>query len=177
MMKTSEAYPVIDGFLYNTLLGPRRTNIAMVLSEYEALRNSGAYKTRWLTIPENPAVITIPADNEYTYQCFVTPGAAYWGWIFTAPATPELYSINLTDHATKAPLWYQHVSMSTQPGKLNPGQGKQRLFQKLLVIGQPGIIDVSICSLNGSNATGVQLILCGGEPAAEDECVQTIRPS
>jgi hypothetical protein len=169
MNPTSREYPIIDGFLYNTLLRPNRTNLAMVLKEYESLRKSGAYRTRWLTIPENPSAIAIPAANEYSYQAFVTPGSAYWGWIFVAGNT-SLYSIQVTDAATKLPIWNVEASMARVTGSINPGQGKQNLFQKLLIVGQPGILNVSICSLSGAANTGVQLILCGGEPVPEEEC-------
>lgn len=170
------AFPITDGFLYNTMLRPNLTFGSLALDEFEALRRAGAYRTRWLCIPEDPSTTSIPKAGIYEYQTSVIPGSAYWGWIFTAPAAVAgQFSIEITDGCTGERIWETEVNTgtlvsptSTAAGQLNPGQGKQNLFSKLLVIGKPGTINVLICSLDTAQAdSNVQLILCGGQPVPE----------
>lgn len=163
----AQGYPIIDGFLYNTRLRPNMTFLSMALQEFEDLRRAGAYRSRILCIPENAKATSIPAANEYTYQCAVVPGSAYWGWSFVGS---KLFSIQIQDGCTKAVLFDRECCMGNVSGSLNPGQGKQNPFGKLLVIGQPGVINVTICSLDNVADTGIQLVLYGGEPVPQEEC-------
>ena len=171
-------YPVMDGFIYNTKLRHNLTFMALVLREkFNELRRSGAYRTRWLTIPEDPSQIKIPAFDAYEYQAHVVPGSVYWGWIFVGPPEsrdvpggPAKFSVQVTDGCTDVPLWSEVVSMKNSAGVILPGQGKQNLMSKLLVVGQPGILNVQITSLLSTDASNTQLILCGAEPVSEDLC-------
>lgn len=161
-------YPIIDGFLYNTLLRPNLTYVAMVLKEYAALRQSGAYRTFWLPTPLNSQV-SIPAQGDYTFQHKVHPGSAFWGWIFTA-STPGNFSVQVTDPSIGVSIFQEVCNAQKSTGKVNPGQGKQNLLSKLLIVGQKGLLNVEICNLGGA-ASNVQFILCGAMPVPQEECV------
>ena len=162
----TDRYPLIDGFLYNTRLRPNMTMLAMSLDRYEPLRRAGAYRVRCFTIPNNTQVTQVPARDAYEYQKECIPGTVIWGWTFVA-GTPGNYSIIVTDGCTDVALQSEVLSMKNSQGqKINPGQGKQNLLPDLLVIGEPGLLNVQICNLSGA-ATGVQLILWGAMPVPE----------
>jgi hypothetical protein len=171
-------YPITDGFLYNTLLRPNLDYLPLVLSELEALRRSGAYRTHWLCIPQDSFTTPIPADDSYEYQCSVLPGSIYWGWTFvSAGGEKDEFSIQITDGCSDVPLWSETVSTaavvsptSNTGGQLAPGQGKQNIFCKPIVIGKPGIVNVQICSLHGSAVNQQQLIIYGAQPVPVDQC-------
>ena len=161
----TDRYPVIDGFSYNTRLRPNMTFLAMVLDRIEPLRRAGNYRFRAITIPKNSGVTPIPDHDAYEYQENVVPGSVYYAWSFTA-ATPGNFSIIVTDGCTDVALQSEVLSAQQSAGIINPGQGKQNLFTDLLVIGEPGTLNVQICNLSGS-ATGAQLTLWGAMPVPQ----------
>jgi hypothetical protein len=175
-MNQSPAYPVIDGFTLNTKLRPNLTFLNLVLRErLDHLRRSGSYRTRMWCIPEDASSQQIPADDALEYQVSVMPGAVIWGWIFVATgADAGQFSIQITDGCTDVPVFSEVVNLSAAAPthSIMPGQGKQRLLTRLLNIGQPGLLNVQICSLNNAAVENTQLILCGAEPVSQDKCKQ-----
>jgi hypothetical protein len=147
-------YPIDDGFLYDTQLKCDLRFLPLALHQFEALRRSKAYGQRILTIPEDPGNTQIPAFGEFAYAQRCKPGSAFWAYSFLAPT--GLFSVNLRDNCSDEVL-FSEVLLST-------GNNKQVPLPKLLIVGEPGLINCQICSIDGTSITGVQFLLWGGEP-------------
>jgi hypothetical protein len=154
-------YPVRDGFLLDTTLRCNYTFKSLALSNFEPLRRAGAYRSRMWTVPTDPRNITIPKYDAYEYQCFLPVGSAIWGYIFNAPQNQ--FSFQVKDACTDVPLWSEPIVSTGQTHK-------QQRLSKLLVVGNPGLLNIEICNLTGSDATNVQIILCGGIPVEPGVC-------
>jgi len=148
-------YPIIDGFLLSTKLKCDLRFMPLALHEFEALRRSRAYAQRILTIPEDAGGTIIPNRNVFEYGFRCLPGSAFWGYSFVAPS--GLYSVNVRDNCADETL-FSEVLLAT--GDVT----KQRPFAKLMILGAPGLLNVQLCSLSGTDMTGVQFLLWGGEP-------------
>ena len=148
-------YEVIDGFLYNTSLKPDLQFLPVALREYEGLRRSRGYAQRIVTVPEDPGHIAIPNRNVFRYGQRVLPGSAFWAYSFIA--STGLFSVQVRDNCSDETL-FSEVILASQ------GSADQNPLPKLMVVGEPGLLNFEICSLSGVDTTGVQLILWGGEP-------------
>ena len=151
-------YPIVDGFRLNTLLKCDLQFMALATKQFEAMRRSGAMRSRmWLT-PESNAFV-IPARDSYEYAFPVVPGSLIWGFIFVSSGNARPFSIKVIESCTDVPLFGEVIR-----GDNFVGTG-QRFLPRPLVIPEPGLVNVQICSQQGTDASGVQFILCGGEPA------------
>lgn len=153
-MNTLPDYPVIDGFLLKTQLRCNLTFLSLAVREYEALRRSGNLRSRVWTIPNDPANQSIPARDAFEFQTFMLPGSAIWGYTFIGAKSQ--FSCQITDSCTDVPLFSEPI--------VSTGSNKQQFLSKLLVIAEPGLLNVQICSLAASDTFGVQVALWGGEP-------------
>jgi len=164
---------IIDGFLYNTLLRPNLTYLALCLERYDALRGAGNFRSRTWVIPTS-GQIAIPANDSYEYQTDVAPGSVIWGWTWAGGTG---FAFQVTDGCNDVALQIEVQSTDISQGVnalynagVNPGQGKQNPLSRPLVIGPPGLLNVVICNLNATDAPNTQLILWGGEPFEEGKC-------
>lgn len=161
---TPPDYSIIDGFVLNQNLrcSPTFLNLA-VNEEFDRIRRSGSYRSKSWCVPKDPSVTVIPGRNSFEYELNMVPGSALWGFIFTVQntgANPGPFSFQIRDACTGQPLFSETLRCDQFIG--SPSQ--QQLFPKLLVVPTPGLLAIEICSLQAANATGVQLVLCGGEP-------------
>lgn len=160
-------YPIIDGFLYNTQLRCNLTFLSLALAEYEALRRSGAYRSKSWLVPQDANAIPIPARNSYEYQVEVIPGSAIWGYTFTGvnvlddddPTLNGVFSFQVTDSCNDVKLFSEFVTKPTGAPTY-----RQQLLSRLHICAEPGLLHVEIASTFGADQTGAQLILYGGEP-------------
>ena len=158
LKSVEDDYAIIDGFLLNTQLACNLTFLSLVLDKYNPLRRSGAYKSKIITTPEDPGSLSIPGRDSYERQVHMKPGAAFWGYTFIA--TKGSFSWQVKDACTDVPL-LSEVVYSVPTGPPYP----QQLLSKLLIVPEPGLLNVEICSLIDGASSNVQLILWGGEPA------------
>ena len=163
--------PIIDGFIFNTLLRDNMTYLAQTLPSFEALRRANRYRTRWLMIPQDP-LTGVPVFDEYTLQCAVTPGSIYWAMMFVnqfgGTGTGPLYSVQISDGCTGEELLSEFMGTQNFP---TAQMGNQLPLPYPLIIGQPGLINVRIASQQTTVAgqQQVQLILCGAQPISDEE--------
>ena len=165
MNVTPPDYPVIDGFLLNTQMKCTPNFRQMALEEWEALRRTGSYRTKYWTIPEN-SNSAIPAWNSYEYQIICVPGSAIWGFIWTQSTNAGPFSIQVRDACTGVAIaneWMRTDNYNSPGGSGNPSPFQQP-FSRLIVVAAQGLLTVEICSQQATDATQVQLVLCGGEP-------------
>lgn len=147
-------YPVADGFLLKTSLRCNLTFLSLAVKEYEPLRRSGSLRCRAWTIPNDPANQSIPARDALEFQVFMLPGSVIWGYSFIG--SKGQFSCQITDDCTDVPIFSEPIAAT--------GSNKQQLLSKLVVVAEPGLMNVQICSLAASDTFGVQVILWGGEP-------------
>lgn len=158
----SEDYPTLDGFLFKTKLRANLTFANLVLREYEALRRSGAYRSRaWCT--PNDSQVQIAAFDCLEQQVWMKPGSAIWGWTFTGTVNDDgtAASFNVRDACGDIPWFSEHL---TKPAGAPTYQ--QQYLSKLYVVSEPGLLNVTIANTSGEAVTA-QLILYGGEPVDE----------
>ncbi len=157
-----DAYPTLDGFLFKTKLRANLTFLNLVLREYEALRRSGAYRSRAWCAPID-STVTIPAFDCLELQIWMKPGAALWGWTFTGGKNDDgtNTSFQVRDSCADIPWFSEHI---TKPEDAPSYQ--QQLLSKLYVVSEPGLLNVVIANTS-SEAASAQLILYGGEPVDE----------
>lgn len=147
-------YPPLDGFLYRTSLKCDMNFLSIALQEFEALRRVRGYANRILTIPEDAGHVKIPNRNVFRYGQRVVPGSAFWAYSFIGSGGQ--FSVNMRDNCSDETIFSEVLLATNQAGQIP--------FSKLLVIGAPGLINVEICSLVGTDTAGVQFLLWGGEP-------------
>jgi hypothetical protein len=147
---------IIDGFLFNTRLKCNLQFLPMALDQYEPLRRAGAFKTWILTVPEDPQSSPIPAFDAFEYQTRCKPGSTYWAYSLIGAAGS--FSVQITDSCTDVPL-FSEVILST-----GDSNAVQCPLPRLLIVPEPGLLNVQICNLTSENVTGVQFILWGGQP-------------
>ena len=150
-------YPVIDGFLLSTKLRCNLTFKSLALQQWEALRRAGSFKTKSWQIPESSEIV-IPAHDSYEKEIKAVPGSAIWGFSFTPGSNDGPFSINFRDACTDV----DGFSQVCRTDKYTPTT--QQPLSRLMVCSAPGLIYVEICSQQASDASGVQLVLWGGEP-------------
>ena len=111
----------------------------------------------------------IPAWNSYEYQIRCVPGAAIWGFIWTQGANAGPFSFQIRDACSSVAVASEWIRTDafTQAGPLGSAPFQQP-FSKLIVVGTPGLVTIEICSQQTTDATGVQLVLCGGEPVCPE---------
>lgn len=158
-LQAATEYPVIDGFALSTALRCNLTFRSMVLAEFEALRRAGAYRNRTWVVPEDTNIAVPPYDS-LERQIQVEPGSALWGYTFTGSASAfGILAFQIVDACSDYALSSEVVCLNDQTPL-----SAQKAFAKLLVVGAPGLLNVTITSTFGFDETGVQLILYGGEP-------------
>lgn len=116
---------------------------------------------QWL-IPEDSNAIRIPARDAYEKQIYVKPGSAMFGYILIGNwgmVSVGQLTCRITDACTGVSLTSEPLTRR-QAGPPAP----QQYFPKLLVIGEPGTLDVEISSTFPTDQVA-QVVLCGGEPA------------
>jgi hypothetical protein len=163
---TPPEYPIIDGFLLNTTMKCTPNFRKMALEQWEALRRTGSYRAKLWTVPENSNII-IPAYNSYEYQVKCVPGSAIWGFIWTQGTNAGPFSFNVRDACTGVAVaseWIRTDRFSGTGGSGNPPPFQQP-FSRIIVVAAQGLLTIEICSQQTTDATQVQLVLCGGEPA------------
>jgi hypothetical protein len=151
-------YPILDGFLYKAALKCDLRFLAVALEGYEALRRSRGFAQRIITVPEDAGHTAIPNRNVFRYGQRVVPGSAFWAYSFVAPVGQ--FSVQVRDNCSDETLFSEVLLGSGTVSQ----QARQNPLPKLLVIGAPGLLDFEICSLSGTDTTGVQFLLWGGEP-------------
>jgi len=158
MVNGDPRYPAIDGFNFWFYSRTDYDYLALALEALEPVRRAGRYRTRWLMIPEDTRMV-IPPYDEYAYQLDVTPGSVYWGYSFATQANGNLFTISdgctEEDVFSEAMLEYQNVQV--------------KLFSYPLIIGQPGILNVRIATLNAAGSNLAQLVLHGSQPISDEE--------
>lgn len=159
------AYPVSDGFLLNTHLRCNLRFRSMVLAEFEALRRAGSYRSKYWVVPRD-SNIAIPARNSFEYQENVVPGSALWGFLWTQSGNAGPFSFQVREACTKVPLFSEVVRADNFSASISGDEPAPVAypFGRLLIVPTPGLISIEICSQQTTDATGVQLVLCGGEP-------------
>jgi len=162
---TPESYPMADGFLLNTKMKCSLQFRSMALQQWDSLRRTGSYRAKYWTVPENSGQTVIPARNSYEYQIKCVPGAAIWGFIWTQNANAGPFAFQVRDACTGVPVGSEWVRTDNfnVAGTLGPVPFQQP-FSRLIVVATPGLMTVEICSQQATDADGVQLVLCGGEP-------------
>ena len=160
-------YEAIDGFLLLQNIGCNLTFGSLAIREYEALRRSGRYRSRAWTIPESSSFV-IPALDAYEYQIRCVPGAAIWGYSFVSESGGP-FSFQISETCTDVPLFSEVIradnfALQNTLAELSNGQ---QFLPRLLIIPEPGLINVQIASQQATDASGIQLVLWGGEPACE----------
>ena len=177
-LNSNPAYPILDGFVLQSRFRPDFTYLAYVTQGYEAMRRARRYRTRWLMIPTDPRT-TVPPNDDYKLQASATPGSIYWALMSiinpgaaTVGPAPAL-SYQITDGCTEITVFTEPVGSGIPNNNnypRNPGQGYQLPFAYPLVVAPPGIISVSISTMNRATpATGLQVVLVGAQPISEEE--------
>lgn len=160
---TPKDYPVMDGFALNTNLKCNLTFLNLAVSEaFDRLRRSGAYRSKQWCVPKD-STESIPARDSFQYELNCVPGSAIWGFIFAVADTNANigpFSLQIREACTGVPL----LSEPVRADQFAQSFAKQQLLSDLLIIPTPGLVVVEICSQQSTNASQVQLILCGGEP-------------
>jgi hypothetical protein len=158
-------YPIMDGFTLNTSLRCNLRFRALALQNFEGMRRASGFRSKYWLCPESASLV-IPAYDSYEYGIPVVPGSVIWGFIFVTNDNDGPFSIQVTESCTDIPLFSEVVrgdnfllSDSAEPPP------EQQFLPRPLVVPPPGLLHAVICSQQGSDATGVQLVLCGGEPA------------
>lgn len=162
---TPPDYPVIDGFLANTTMKCTPNFRQMARAEWDTLVRTGSYRSKQWPVPEN-SNIAIPAWNSYEFQIKCVPGSALWGFIWTQGANAGPFSIQVRDACTGVSAFSEPVRCDKFSAAGGSGQPApfQQPFSRIIVLGTPGLVTVEICSQQTTDATQVQLVLCGGEP-------------
>jgi len=163
-------YPIIDGFLLDATLRTDLKFRSLAIEQYEALRRSGSYRSRyWCVPPDSSSGLQIPAWGSYELQIQMVPGSAIWGFIWT-PLSGDLtgpFSIQARDACTDEYLFSEVIrtdQYNFTNGDVPPPY--QQALSRLWVIGGMGLVSVQICSQQTSSANAIQMIFCGGEPVA-----------
>lgn len=159
-------YPVRDGFFIRTDYRCQPTMLALAIEEYEALRRSKSYRSKYWMTPESTNSFQIPAFDSYEQEVTCVPGAAIWGFIFVGVTQQGSMSFQVREACTDVPLLSEVVRTDNFVTGASDGSGtvfSQNLLSKLLIVPSPGLLVVEIANLTSGNL-GAQLILCGGEP-------------
>ena len=162
-----DSYPILDGFLFSTKLKHNLTFRNLAIQQYEPLRRAGGFRQKqWLT-PQD-STIEIPARNTYKRQLWMPIGSVIWGYSFVGDTgeQPEgTLSWEVYDACDDVPIFSEAVTRRT--AVQNPADGAnqvpQQYLSKLLVVGPPGLLNITIHNTFGSDQVG-QLVLFGGEP-------------
>lgn len=165
MNVTPPDYPIIDGFLLDTTMKCTPNFRAMALEEWETLRRTGSYRSKYWVVPDN-SLVAIPAWGSYEYQIKCVPGSALWGFIWTQPSATGPFSIQIRDACTGVATGSEWIRTDRfgKTGGSNNRPPFQQPFARLLVVAKEGLVTVEICSQQTTNQAQVQLVLCGGEP-------------
>jgi hypothetical protein len=155
-------YPVIDGFALSTRLGCDLTFISLVMAEFDHLRRAGAMRSKYWPVPPDSNVV-IPAYDSYEYQLAVKPGSAIFGYIFIRQSGVTDYSGNLSMRIVNG-CDDVAVQSEAQPSTVFTANNAQVPLAKLLIVSEPGLLNITIANTSAVNLTGIQVILCGGEP-------------
>lgn len=153
----SPDYPVLDGFLLDTKVRCNLKFRSIALTEWDRIRRAGSYKYKVWVCPSSNEIV-IPAQDSYEKELKAVPGSAIWGFSFVFGTNPGPFSFNIRDACTDVWGWSEVV----RGDRFNTPT--QHPFGKLLVVSAPGLITVEIASLQATDASGVQLLLHGGEP-------------
>jgi hypothetical protein len=169
---TDPNYPVADGFLRNVQLRCNLEFRALAMQRFEAMRRSGAFRTKAWCVPESNS-IAIPADDAYEYGFPVVPGSVIWGFTFVnnnPDANPGPFSFTVIESCTDQPLFSEVIRSDNFQGTATEDDAALNQIQQLLtrpiVIPEPGQLTAQICSQQSTAASGIQLVLWGGEPVA-----------
>lgn len=164
MNVTPDDYPVISGFNLDTSLKCDLAFSPLAIAEYDDLLRSGAYRSKSWQVPPDANAEAIPAFKSFHYELYAIPGAVIWGFGFTDSANAGPFSFQVRDACTDVVLFSEHVRTDAY------ADVDQQFLPKLLTIATPGLISVEVCSLQATDARGVQLVLYGAEPVAPVEC-------
>lgn len=164
MNVTPDSYPIISGFTLDTSLYCDLEFKPLAIAEYDALLRSGAYRSKAWVVPPDPNTDAIKAFGSFVYEVDCVPGAAIWGFSFVDSANAGPFSFQVRDACTGVPLMSEEIRTDSFV------DSDQQLLPKLLVVATPGLVAVEICSLQATDATGVQLILYGAEPVSPNQC-------
>lgn len=157
-------YPIVDGFVLDTLLKCNLQFRALATQKFEAIRRASGMRSRWWLCPESAATdFEIPAFDAYEYAIPIVPGSVIWGFIFVASGNAGPFSFNVSDNCTDVPL-FSEVIRADNFGLNSLQASRQQFLPRPVTIAEPGLVNVQICSQQTTAAQGVQLILCGGEP-------------
>jgi hypothetical protein len=162
-------FPVLDGFLFSTKLRCDLTFRNLAIQQYEALRRAGGFRQKEWPTPQD-SLIKIPARNAYKRQLWLPPGSVIWGYSFigTTGEQPEgTLSWEVFDACDDVPLFSEMITRTN--AAQNPAGGvnqvPQQYLSKLMIVGPPGLLNITICNTFGVDQVG-QLVLYGGEPVA-----------
>jgi hypothetical protein len=161
---TPDSYPIISGFTLDTSLYCNLEFKPLAIAEYDALLRSGAYRSKAWVVPPDPNSDVVPAFGSFVYEIDCVPGSAIWAFSFNRTTNPGPFSFNVRDACTGVPLMSEEIRTDQFVNS------DQQFLPKLLVVATPGLIAVEICSLQGTDATGVQLVLHGAEPVSPNQC-------
>lgn len=160
-----QPYPVIDGFSFSTKQRCSLTFRDIVVPEqYDMLRRASAMRQKAWLAPKDSTIL-IPAYDSFEYQIFLKPASAIWGWCFVAPTgqqsamEPGTMSFQVRDACDDVPLFSEVVTRQAATAPY-----KTQYLSRLLIVGPPGALNITICNTFASNQAA-QLVLWGGEPA------------
>lgn len=162
-------YPIIDGFMLSTNLRCNLRFNALALQRYEAIRRAGGYRSKCWLSPHNSQQ-AIPGNDSFEESLPVVPGSVIWGYNFVNSIVQGVtntgpFSFQVSDSCSDVPFFSEVIR--TDKFHLSDGilsRHGQQLFSRPLVVGESGLLNVIICSMQPADALGVQVMLVGGEP-------------
>jgi hypothetical protein len=179
-------YPVSDGFTYASKLRCNMTFRNLAVQQYEKLRRSSAFKQKVWLVPKGAngspsgafdCLATIPANDSYEFQVEMKPGSVIWSYTLVglcgqqagndATYGPGTISFQVRDSCDDVPLFSEiQTRLDLSAGSADPVGTRipQTLLAKLLVVGPPGLLHVTIANTFGT-ALPAQVVLWGAEPA------------
>lgn len=162
-------YPVVDGFLLDTLERCNMKFEALAIEQFHDLRRSAAFRPQAWCVPTDVVSFEVPAFGSYEYQVYIKPGSAIWGYTFTgdsdAGGNGGIDSFQIRETCTDVPLCSEFLTKRPEGanffGKI---WSKQQYLTSLLVVPAPGLLHVELAT-TCATPRQIQLILWGGEPA------------
>jgi hypothetical protein len=157
-------YPVTDGFVLSTKQRCGLTFRDIVVEQFDLLRRAGAHRQKQWLVPKDSTILIPPFDS-YEYQVWMPAGSLIWGYTFVAVTgnqasdTPGTLSFEVRDSCDDVPLFSEVITRQM----VSPPYPQQYL-SKLMIVGPPGLLNVTICNTYATAQLG-QLVLFGGEPA------------
>jgi hypothetical protein len=154
-------FPITDGFVFASKLRCGLTFRDIAIQEYELLRRATAMRNKMWLCPKDSST-PIPAFDSFEYAIYMKPGSVIWGYTFVATTgeTTGTMSFQVRDACNDIPVFSEVITRQN----VTPPY-KQQYLSKLLVVGPPGLLNVTVCNTFATPMAPGQVVLYGGEPA------------